>query len=58
MHLLNGEILAEAAVESPAPRRGAPSTDRVTVLEQEVASLKTQVQDLQQQFDSFKKQFE
>ena len=57
-HLLNGEIPTEGAVESPAPRRAAPSTDRVTVLEQEVASLKTQVEDLQQQFDSFKKQFE
>lgn len=58
-HLLNGEIPTDAVVESSAPRRTpTPSSDRVTVLEQEVASLKSQVQDLQQQFDTFKKQFE
>lgn len=58
-HLLNGEIPIEAVPESTAPRRAvAPSSDRVTALEQEVASLKSQVQDLQQQFDTFKKQFE
>ncbi len=59
MHLMNGEIPAELAVESPAPRRAAtPSTDRVSALEQEVASLKIQVLELQQQFESFKQQFE
>ena len=59
MHLLNGEIPSEAIVESAAPRRtAAPSSDRVSILEQEVASLKSQVEDLQQQFDTFKKQFE
>jgi len=58
VHLLNGEPTAEVAVESSAPRRPPPSSDRVSILEQEVASLKSQLQDLQQQFDSFKKQFE
>lgn len=58
VHLLNGEIPTDVEVESAAPRRAAPSPDRVSVLEQEVVSLKAQVQDLQQQFDEFKKQFE
>jgi uncharacterized protein YceH (UPF0502 family) len=59
MHLLNGEIPTDVVTESAAPRRTpAPSSDRVSALEQEVASLKSQVQDLQQQFDTFKKQFE
>jgi uncharacterized protein len=58
-HLLNGEIPAEMATESTAPRRApAPSSDRVSIIEQEVASLKSQVQDLQQQFETFKKQFD
>ena len=57
-HLLNGEIPTDVATDSSTPRRAAPSLDRVSVLEQEVASLKTQVQDLQQQFETFKKQFE
>jgi len=59
VHLLNGEP-AEIVVESSAPPRRPPppSSDRVSLLEQEVTSLKSQVQDLQQQFNSFKKQFE
>ena len=59
MHLLNGDLPTEAPAESPVPRRApASGQDRVSILEQEVASLKSQVQDLQQQFDTFKKQFE
>ena len=58
-HLLNGEIATETAFESASPRRAhTPAPDRVSLLEQEVASLKSQVQELQQQFESFKKQFE
>ena len=57
-HLLNGEIPTDVEVESAAPRRAAPSPDRISVLDQEVVSLKSQVQDLQQQFDEFKKQFD
>jgi uncharacterized protein len=58
-HLLNGEIAMDSAVDSSSPRRvHAPAPDRVSTLEQEVASLKSQVQDLQQRFDTFKKQFE
>ena len=59
MHLLNGDIAAEPIVDTPMPRRPPqPSSDRVSILEQEVASLKSQVEDLQEQFDTFKKQFE
>ncbi|HSE30616.1 MAG TPA: YceH family protein [Pyrinomonadaceae bacterium] len=59
MHLLNGEIPTDVVPESPTARRTpAPSSDRVSALEQEVASLKSQVEHLQQQFDTFKKQFE
>ena len=59
MHLLNGELPTEVAAEPAMPRRQtSASSDRMSNLEQEVASLKSQVQDLQQQFDSFKKQFE
>lgn len=58
-HLLCGEVPVEESAETTLPRRThTPSQDRVSVLEQEVASLKSQVQDLQQQFDTFKKQFE
>jgi uncharacterized protein len=58
-HLLCGDVPVEASAETTLPRRTHTlSQDRVSVLEQEVASLKSQVQDLQQQFDTFKKQFE
>lgn len=58
-HLLNGEIATETELESHSPRRAhSPEPDRVSILEQEVASLKSQIQDLQQQFDTFKKQFD
>lgn len=58
-HLLNGEISTDSPAESPSPRRAySPVPDRVLLLEQEVTSLKTQVQELQQQFETFKKQFE
>ena len=58
-HLLSGEVVVEESAETTLPRRThIPSQDRVSVLEQEVAALKSQVQDLQQQFDTFKKQFE
>jgi uncharacterized protein len=58
-HLLSGEVHVEESAETRLPRRTyTPSQDRVSVLEQEVASLKSHVQDLQQQFDTFKKQFE
>ncbi|HEX6731197.1 MAG TPA: YceH family protein, partial [Pyrinomonadaceae bacterium] len=58
-HLLCGDVVVDEVAETTLPRRThTPSQDRVLVLEQEVAALKSQVQDLQQQFDTFKKQFE
>jgi uncharacterized protein len=58
-HLLSGEVAIDVASEPPSPRRTHTSApDRVSMLEEEIASLKSQVQDLQQQFDTFKKQFE
>ena len=61
-HLLSGPIDVEAfAAEEEVARlstsRGARS-DRVEKLEGEVAELRGAVQDLQEQFDKFKRQFE
>jgi len=56
VQLLSGEVAIDESPESILPRRAA--ADRVAKLEEEVASLKSHVQDLQQQFDTFKKQFE
>ena len=59
-HLLSGEVEVEDIPESAAPRRApaASQPDRLAKLEEEVTSLKSQVQDLQQQFQTFKKPFE
>jgi uncharacterized protein len=59
-HLLSGEIAIDEYAEPITPRRptAASQTDRLATLEEEVVSLKSKVQDLQQQFDTFKKQFE
>lgn len=58
-HLLSGEVAIDVVSEPPSPRRThTPAPDRVSMLEEEIASLKSQVQDLQKQFDTFKKQFE
>ena len=54
--LFNGEVVVESAAEPN--HRTRPSSDRVSVLEQEVDFLKSQIEQLQQQFESFKKQFE
>ena len=60
VHLFSGEVPVDEITEPTSPRRvsATSQTDRVTKLEEEVASLKSHVQDLQQQFDTFKKQFE
>jgi uncharacterized protein len=60
-HLLSGAAAVEQQTEFPplnsrSTRRG--EDDRIASLEQEVATLSTEVQKLQQQFDDFKKQFE
>ena len=54
-HLLNGDIVVETA---PEPLARPKQPDRMSALEQEVASLKSQIEQLQQQFEGFKKQFE
>jgi hypothetical protein len=58
-HLLGGEVKIET-LETEAPRRTSRVSDseRVSLLEQQVESLRTDVAQLQQQFEDFKKQFE
>ena len=57
--LLNGEVAVEEMPESPAPRRGtAPHLDRVAKLEEDMTTLKTQMGELQRQFEEFRTQFE
>jgi uncharacterized protein len=59
-HLLSGEPDVEtmAATESSPVVRRRSDSEKVEKLEQDVLTLTTQVQQLQQQFDEFKKQFE
>ena len=61
VHLLSGEpdVEAIASVETFSPgRRKSSESERVEKLEQDVSTLTGQVQQLQQQFEEFKKQFE
>jgi uncharacterized protein YceH (UPF0502 family) len=61
-HLLSGPIDGdvEAVNDVEPPRRAARSTspDRVQELEAQVAALRADVSQLQEQFDTFRKQFE
>ena len=58
-HLLSGEVPVDAIAEVTTVRRvAAPANDRVANLEAEVAALKEKFEDLTQQFQEFKKQFE
>jgi uncharacterized protein YceH (UPF0502 family) len=61
-HLLSGEpnleVFAEVEASSSSPRRRGGDSERVEKLEQELATLATEVRGLQQQFEEFKKQFE
>ena len=58
-HLLSGEVTADAIAEEQVPRRSGPrDTDRLSLIQDDVAALKTQMEDLRQQFENFKKQFE
>lgn len=58
-HLLAGEPPAEAAAEEPSARRATPrDSGRVSGIEEDLAALKTQMEELRQQFETFKKQFE
>jgi uncharacterized protein YceH (UPF0502 family) len=54
-HLLSGiPVVSQAQPEAIAPAR----SDRIAVLETEVAQLRNELEDLKQQFAGFKKQFE
>lgn len=59
-HLLSGpidvEAVAEQAIKVSAPRTS--QAERVEKLEQEVATLTAAMQELQRQFDEFRRQFE
>jgi uncharacterized protein YceH (UPF0502 family) len=60
-HLLSGEVEASAALHASAtsyPSVASSDAARVSHLEEEVASLRAEVDDLKQQFASFRKQFE
>jgi uncharacterized protein YceH (UPF0502 family) len=53
-HLLSGT----PAVSHTPPEPSAPRSDRIAILESEVAQLRHELEDLKQQFAGFKKQFE
>ncbi len=57
-HLLAGDNPEWSVVPESIVTTSAPSDDRIPALEAEVAELKRQIGDLQQQFAAFKKQFE
>jgi len=58
-HLLSGVPEVAPASEEHAPDFGAPGrSDRLAVLESEVAQLRQELEDLRQQFARFQKQFE
>lgn len=61
-HLLSGEVTVDATAEDePVPRSVAPrrnDSERIVKLEEEVEVLKTGFQELKEQFEGFKKQFE
>jgi uncharacterized protein len=53
-HLLSGT----PALSHTPPEPSAPRSDRIAILESEVAQLRHELEDLKQQFAGFKKQFE
>ena len=60
-HLLSGEVSIDSLPEETASTRSRArggDSDRVAALEAEVENLKTEVAQLREQFDVFKKQFE
>jgi uncharacterized protein YceH (UPF0502 family) len=60
-HLLSGEVSVDSLPEETSSTRsrgrGADS-ERISALEAEVESLKTEIVQLREQFDVFRKQFE
>lgn len=59
-HLLSGEVDIEAMAAAPTTRatRGGIDGERIEKLEEEVASLRGEVESLKQTFNEFRKQFE
>lgn len=58
-HMLAGEPPVETAAEEPSPRRTiSRESDRLSGIQEDVAALKTQMEELRLQFENFKKQFE
>jgi len=57
-HLLSGQPAVQPAMEEAFELAPTARTDRVGTLEQEVARLRTELEDLKQQFAQFQKQFE
>ena len=59
-HLLSGEIDVEAiaAAHAVSHARGGGGAERIEHLEEEVASLRSEVETLKQTFEDFRKQFE
>src|SRR5271166_386126 len=62
MHLFSGEAPPTSYVaREPSPASdlpNSPTIDRIALLEGEVAALKTEISDIQQQLTAFRKQFE
>ena len=56
-HLLAGEVTVDAS-EPTAPPRSRPDADRIGALEEALAELRTEVADLREQLQAFRKQFE
>jgi len=56
-HLLAGEVTVDESEPAAAPR-SRPDADRIGVLEESLNELRTEVADLRQQLESFRKQFE
>ena len=56
-HLLAGEVTVDASEPAAAPRRQLDA-DRVGALEEALAELRTEVADLREQLQAFRKQFE
>jgi uncharacterized protein YceH (UPF0502 family) len=56
-HLLSGDVDAAAAV-SARPTHAAPTSDRIEMLEERVASLENELTSFRETFADFRKQFE
>ena len=56
-HLLAGEVTVDASEPTAAPR-SRPDADRIGALEEALAELRTEVADLREQLQAFRKQFE